>query len=396
MIILIYYITKQEHLELVQEVCAVKDLAIDCEINIDDIQCFVNQELKKLRHVKHFIIDVSVLKNSETDIMSAIISMKMMTQAQISIVALGYSLTHNLIQELIKCGIYNIVTSNDKHNAQQEVEKCLSDSGISKTDLIPENQNPFMSDSLSSTIKTEKPLDTKIPPIKDENINLSPKPLSTSKKSLIKDSVTIGVCGTQHHIGTTHHAIALTASLINLGYKACYLEANVHGDIQRLVEVYDDDESIDDDGALTWGGVQMYSNYYFNDVTKLDYQFYVYDYGVCSEVSSQEYLTKDIKVLVTGSKAWEYQLYLDIVNHISKAKNLHTIMNFAPIIDQDQLAYKGMEQTTYFPQYAPCPFEDRNNDNIYIKIIESFLDINQPNQVDNTTKRKWFFRKERK
>ena len=62
---MVYYITTPEHLSLIKEVCEERKMNFDCVTNIKDIKLFVNTEVKKLEHIKFFVIDLDCLDNTD-------------------------------------------------------------------------------------------------------------------------------------------------------------------------------------------------------------------------------------------------------------------------------------------------------------------------------------------
>lgn len=141
----------------------------------------------------------------------------MAENARIIVIALGRGADDKLINALVGKNICNIVLSKDKEIAQKEIEKCLSDEGRKKDEIISQSSSPFAQEQKNLIVP-----------------NVPSKMTSAIKKDLPiigKSMITIGVCGVEPHVGTTHHALALTSYLIKQQCKACYLESNIHGDI---------------------------------------------------------------------------------------------------------------------------------------------------------------------
>ena len=99
---MVYYITVPQHLSLVKELCEAKKMNFEYVTNIKDIRLFVKTEIKKLEHMKFFVIDIDCLDNSSKEIYDSICGMHYMTKAKVIVVALGRSKTDDLIAALIE------------------------------------------------------------------------------------------------------------------------------------------------------------------------------------------------------------------------------------------------------------------------------------------------------
>lgn len=65
---MVYFITLPDNLALVKELCESKDMGFEYTTNIKDIKTFVNAEMKKLAHIKHFVIDIDYLRNTDKEV----------------------------------------------------------------------------------------------------------------------------------------------------------------------------------------------------------------------------------------------------------------------------------------------------------------------------------------
>ena len=106
---MVYYITVPQHLSLVKELCEAKKMNFEYVTNIKDIQMFVKTEIKKLEHMKYFVIDLDCLDNSDKEIYDSICGMHYMTTAKVIVVALGKSNADELISSLIRSTASSVV-----------------------------------------------------------------------------------------------------------------------------------------------------------------------------------------------------------------------------------------------------------------------------------------------
>ena len=368
---MVYYITTPEHLGLMQKICEERKMNFEFVTNIKDIKLFVNTEIKKLEHIKFFVIDLDCLDNTDKEIYDSICGMRYMTKAKILIVALGRTTGDSLVNALRERNVCKLILSKDEGQAQKEIESCLS--GMETKEDTPQK------------VFAEKTINPIAPPVKPRTVESVKKVIPAASKSMI----TIGVCGIEPHVGTTHHAMAITAFLTSQGKKACYLESNIHGDIQKMLDIYAGSKnSVREDGSILWKGITIYHNYSFLDVLGEGYQFYIYDYGACRDITSQEFAANDIKLLVSGGKPWEFYNYNKVINSIGLIPELYTIMNFSVPKQQSMLFLDEYKEQTYYAEYAPNILEDETNYHIYESILSRFLDKSVKETQSNLSKMK--------
>lgn len=368
---MVYYITAPEHLGLMQKICEERKMNFEFVTNIKDIKLFVNTEIKKLEHIKFFVIDLDCLDNTDKEIYDSICGMRYMTKAKILIVALGRTTGDSLVNALRERNVCKLILSKDEEQVQKEIESCLS--GTETKEAAPQK------------VFAEKTINPIAPPVKPRTVESVKKVIPAASKSMI----TIGVCGIEPHVGTTHHAMAITAFLTKQSKKACYLESNIHGDIQKMLDIYAGSKnSVREDGSILWKGITIYHNYSFLDVLGESYQFYIYDYGACRDITSQEFAANDIKILVSGGKPWEFYNYNKVISSIGLIPELYTIMNFSVPKQQSMLFLDEYKEQTYYAEYAPDILEDETNYHIYESILSRFLDKSVKETQSNLSKMK--------
>lgn len=350
---MVYYITAPEHLLFVKELCESNDMGFEYSTSIRDIKLFVNTEVKKLSHIKYFVFDIDCLQNTDKEIYDSICGMPYMAaSARVIVIALGRSTSDSLIGALLNRNVCNIVLSKDYQMAKREIEECFSEKGRTKETVAPESIEPFAEKSIN--------------PVTAMPIQRTKAEIPAVSYSMI----TIGMCGIEPHIGTTHHALALTAYLAKQRKKVCYLESNIHGDIQKLLDIYEGSaQRIRSDGGIDWNGVIIYHDYSFLDVLSMGYQYYIYDYGACRDITAQEFLSNDIKIFVSGAKPWEFYNYSKTMGTLVNVPDIDTIMNFSVPHQRSMLFVDELKEQTYFAEYAPDPFDDGINDSIYEAIL---------------------------
>ena len=177
---MILMITKENE-KLISEVCL--------ENNIEDYQIlttvanlynFTVTELKSLNNFTQLVIDITSINDTEKQLIDAIVTLKTIyMNLRITILAIGYQPGNTLLSKLFSESIFNFVTATEYHTQKEEFRKCLT-VGNSYSDSIGYRYKENNKDTQKSKVIIKK---------------------EYSKK---RNSVRIGVVGTQTHIGTTH------------------------------------------------------------------------------------------------------------------------------------------------------------------------------------------------
>lgn len=315
---------------------------------VKHLKRFVLQEMKNLNNFEHIIIDIAGLTDTEDDIVDSIVAIKSMYSIRIIIVALGYNEGNSTLARLFGEGIYNFVTATTIDEQEKELLACITGEGKQYKDSVRFRKTEQLTNSKDKVI------------IKKEY-----------KK--IKQCVTIAVAGSQGHIGTTSQAIAITKFLSNLKLNVCYIQANGKEDIQTLENLFDITE---EDDFITYQNIDMYSKDKTVNAVGYGYDFYVYDMGVLTDITDIDtFITKDVKIIVSGSKSWEQDYLLEVFNKLEVIQDINFIFNFTPETQKNEIT-KNMGKfgiKTYFSNYIPEPFLPDNNEKIYHKIFKDFI-----------------------
>lgn len=172
-------------------------------------------ELRNLNSIDYLIIDLQAIEKltQEDEIVSKITLIRKMYNLRIIILAKGYKFGNMLLGKIFNLGIYNIITATEENKYKEELEKVFSQEGM----------------SFGNSIKYK--LDNQI-----ISINQTTK-LVKENYIRVKQTVSIGVVGTEKHIGATTLALNLAKYLSELtNIKACYIENNNHNSIINLID----------------------------------------------------------------------------------------------------------------------------------------------------------------
>lgn len=318
-----------------------------------------------LRHGKqdYTIFDVDTYIDEADEIADQIIRICRANNSKAIVYAPGYMLESAMMMALYDKGITYFITTQTLSSMKDQLEKCINGyydaNGIEEFKVIQREEN----------LEEEK---------KNLNIKL------------------IGVAGACKRIGTTTHAMQIIRYLQLKGYKACYIQMNSTKYVSNMLEWFNVESQDEEIGRITYSGIDHFYNVNkIQDVLRLGYDYYVYDYGVNCDVNFNRvsFMEKDIKIFVVGADPTEIPYTYEIVKS-AFYDDVKYIFNFAAKTDADDLKelmgdkYGSSFIAEFIPdKYVYVPTE------IYEKIIPvTDLSVEQ----NKTRKRKGFFGKKRK
>ena len=370
------YISKIIRPEL-EEYCMKNNITLVTRfINEYNLEKFMQTELRNLNSIDYLIIDLQAIENltSDDEIISKITLIRKMYNLRIIIIAQGYKHGNILLGKIFNLGIYNIVTEVDEIKFKEEIEKALSIEGMSFGNSIK-----YKIDNQIIAVNQTTKL------IKENYIK-------------VKQTVNIGVVGTEKHIGATTIAINLTKYLSELtNIKACYIENNNHNSISNIIE---NKEALfsENMNRITYKGIDMFLKpKNMSDILANNYNFYIYDYGALNELTEEKkmsFLTRDLKIVVSGNKIWEIPNLINCFQIIGEDTSTYLVFNFAKESEKENfrisLGNYWKERTT-FSEYITDPFIVGNK-YFFETVLKPYL-IN----TDVTEKKKKFnfFKKKR-
>ncbi|MEG2235722.1 MAG: hypothetical protein RR144_04715 [Clostridia bacterium] len=345
---MILAITSQNE-KFVTEVCKESELEeLQVLTGVKSLNRFAIQELKSLNNFEYIVIDINSTKETEEEIIKAVVAIKSMYNIRIIIMALGYKEGNSLLARLFGEGIYNFVVGNDYEVQKEELIKCLSKDGNQYKDAVR-----FRAEVLNNKNKD--------------------RVIIKKEYKKLKQFVTISIVGTEKHIGATTQALLLCSFFNNLNMKACYINSDLNKDISCFEEL--GAVKSKDNEMLTYKGIDMYKKASNVDAMNFGYDFYIYDYGVFEKEKIEGVISKDIRIIVSGTKIWEFDGLSNVFTHLEKLKDLKFLFNFTEKEKQKEWL-KNMSKFskgTYFTEYTPDSFATEVNLEIYHKIFKEFI-----------------------
>ena len=351
---MIIYVTSQENEFLFNEIEEKNGLNIMRISGKTNLLTFIKKDFRNLNTCEHLIIDLKAVEDTTSldEISSAISCFRQMYgNTRITIVALGYKHGNTLLGILFSKGIYNIISAPSSNLQQLEIEKCFSEEGMLYRDSCK-----FEIQNLPLMLATEEKI--------------------IIKKENRKQTITIGIIGTQGHIGVTTQALLITKYLSSLANtSACYIETKNSKGIMDLTSYYQDTSYDEKIHRIVYEGIDIYTSEGDTaDIIGFGYDFLIYDMGDFNK-DIESFIQKDIKIVVAGNKAWETS-HLKLVKDKLGKNDLTFIFNFTPEDEKESIKdmLKKISDKIYFSDYTPYPFLVKNRynfDNIFKNYVDS-------------------------
>ncbi len=286
---------------------------------------------------------------------------------RIVVMAEGYNINSQIVQAAIASGVRFFMLGTNPSMLKRELTDALN----GKTNI----------ETVFEQLPTEDQRDKKKDEIQNNYIS----------------SVTIAVVGSLHRIGTTTQALQIAKHLVLEGYSACYIQLHNSDYIQRIAEFYTESVHDKEIGMVVYQNIEMYyKQEKISDILAKNYDYYIYDFGCISDkdFTLVQFLEKDIKIAVCGSKANELP-FIQSVLELMDSTNAEYIFSFTAESDRKDITelMEDKRKHTFFSGYIPDPFSyNPESKPIYKAIIKPDKPRNQPEE-----KRKFslFHRKKR-
>ena len=330
---LLLYITSDENMGLLDKPCNENNIVVKQMNGSFDLQQFIISDISNLNCCQYLAIDLSCLNDANDDLINAIVGIKSMYDFRIIVLASGYE-THNpILGRIFAEGIYNIITDTRQNKIQEQIETCLTDGMQYKDSIKYRLQSDYI-------------------PSQNSSKRRHPQSKVIVQKQSIKQTISVGVSGALHRIGTTKQALHITKFLCENGYRACYIENNGHGHVETFVDFYDVQGH---DNYFTYNEIDIYPTFDMASILAGGYDFLVYDNGLFDETDKQKFLEFDFKIICAGANSWEAEHVSPIFAEIGDYEDIHFIFSFVPEDNKKDLLIlmDKFKNKTYFAKYAP-------------------------------------------
>ena len=328
---------------IIQEVCKENKIhLVNRYINDYSLDSFLQTELPILNNIDYLIIDYSAINKmtKENDIVTTIEKIRRFCELRIIFILQGATKGNTLLGRMFYLGIYNFITATNDVLFREELIKTLSPKGMNFA-----NSAKFQLDNSFFSINGG----TKV--VKENYIK-------------VKQKVTVGICSSERHIGATTQAINMTKYLSSLpNINVCYIENNRHNSIIQIYNTSNKEEVnyYEESGKIEYQGIEMYMRQSIGEIMNDKYDFLIFDFGSMQDMNDSEvsnFLTKDIKFIVSGTKSWELPGLFECFEKIGNDKNINFIFNFTK--KEDKQFFKNnmgdFKENTMFSEYIDDPF----------------------------------------
>lgn len=354
----IYVSSEQEN--WIEEVMNEKKIILSQRfINIYNVTNFFSGTLQNLNGIDYLVMVLKAFKGSSKDneILSMLSLLLQKETCKIIIVDQGVKKGNVLISDIIKLGIYNCITPSDDNLAKSLLKKSIT-GGMTYYDTMAFRVE-------EATI----------------NINQNTKVIKNNFIK-VKTNILVGIASSEKHLGATTIAINLVNWLNQIpNTTACYIENNNHNSIRSL-ENFKESAITPEDGKITLNRINYYKKPTSEILARIQatqYDFYIYDYGnfnEMSEVEKNSFVKSDLKILVSGSKAWETDNLINALMVLNQDVNTFILINFTELEERQNFKDSIGEEwsnKTYFIDNTPNPFKMNNNINIFEKLFTPYL-----------------------
>ena len=363
---------------IIEDVCKENKIhLVNRYINDYSFDNFLQTELPILNNIDYLIIDYSAINKmtKENDIVTTIEKIRRYCELRIIFILQGATKGNTLLGRLFYLGIYNFITATNDVLFKEELIKTLSPKGMNFANSVKfQLDNNFLSINGGNKI------------VKENYIK-------------IKQKVTVGICSSERHIGATTQAINMTKYLSNLpNVNACYIENNRHNSIIQIYNTSNKEEVnyYEESGKIEYKGIEMYMQSSISEIMNDRYDFLIFDFGSMQDMNDSEvsnFLTKDIKFIVSGTKSWELPGLFECFEKIGNDKNINFIFNFTK--KEDKQFFKNnmgdFKEKTIFSEYIDDPFIIANK--LYLERIFNPFVLNTDIKEIKKTKFMQLFKK---
>lgn len=364
---------------IIEDVCKDQKIhLVNRYINDYSLDSFLQTELPILNNIDYLIIDYTAINKmtKENDIVTTIEKIRRFCELRIIFILEGATKGNTLLGRLFYLGIYNFITATNDVLFKEELMKTLSPKGMNFA-----NSAKFQLDNNFFSINGN----TKI--VKENYIK-------------VKQKVTVAVCSSERHLGATTQAINMTKYLSQLpNVNVCYIENNRHNSIVQIYNTSNKEEVnyYEESGKIEYQGIEMYMQSSISEIMNDKYDFLIFDFGSMQDMNDSEvnnFLTKDIKFIVSGTKAWELPGLFECFEKIGNDKNINFIFNFTK--KEDKQFFKNnmgdFKENTIFSEYIDDPFTVANK--LYFeRIFNPFILNTDIKEVNKKSKFMQIFKK---
>ena len=152
----------------------------------------------------------------------------------------------------------------------------------------------------------------------------------------------------------------------------CYICATDKDEIKNIETL---EGVIKKDSLYSYKGIDLYSNDNKINAMQYGYDFYIYYYGTLNENILDNFLSKEVKIIVGGTKAWETDDTFRVLSLLEKIPEVNYIFNFSS--NEEKAKFKKILKRyikhIYFSEFTTDAFNSNINIEIYHEIFKEYI-----------------------
>ncbi len=393
---MLIYITSGTNENIFDNICNENNIHITKFKNITNLNNFYSKN--NFENCKILAVDLAIVSNTDDEILNFFLKFRQLYDAKIIIVAIGKKVGDLILSKLVSDGIFNFITSEDDFLQKEEIKACILGNNGYKDCVKFKIQEPTKEIEKSNKLDKIKDFFNKAkiekqPKIKYEQEKIEPKPTIIEKEKIIErekivekkvlvkpkiNKLKIAVCGVCKRMGTTTQTFLIANYLIKYGFNACYIEFNKKDVVKNIKNFYD--VLVDDKNRkISYKDLDIFANVTFEDLPKIltmNYEAFIFDYGEFLQTSEESFASADVRIVVSGAKAWEEKYIQNVFKICHIYNDINFIFSFVDEDDREFITENMEDLKIYFSDYAPNIFKSAN-EKIYDEIFKDYITFNE-------------------
>lgn len=291
----------------------------------------IRQNIAKYESVDVMILDVSVCRNTEDELITALEMIRTMYDGMKIIVFAPYREDgDDFLTRCLHMGILNIINTSDFLEIRQELTHCIT------------------------TGKSYREAAAKYKDAKKEKVIVKHEIKRVVNKRMI------GIAGVETNIGVTHNAILLANFFRKNGFMVALVEMNTSGAFDRICIDYGEKKF--QEGYFTLNGIDFYADVQTDELPKVlehSYNVILIDFGSYGNCDRILFERCEDRLIIAGSKSWEMEAADRVFEQASKDVLMKYIFcfNFTPETDYEAIRNgMGKIENVHFLKYTIDPF----------------------------------------
>jgi hypothetical protein len=297
---------------------------------------FVVKDMRNFSHANFVVLDRMAISESDDDLIQALLSYQTIYGMRVIIIAEGLPVGSPLVQQLLRIGIFEIVTASEIEQLHDELRQCFSDDGMQR----------FKPTLEAGEVLYEMP---------------SQHSPEQTKYHFSCTNLRVAVAGSDRRVGTTITAMNMVCWVNAHGGRACYVEANSNNHLAHIIHLFEPDKT---GNAYRLEGNDLY----MTEELSQEYNVIVLDCGVLGERIQESFSSADIRILCGSAMPYDLARFY---RAIEQCKDL-SIQSLGVFVPHDLRSYmlEAIDSCIIFGEFSHGLFNSSNNDELYKQLLK--------------------------